>query len=121
MFAVGTSDGLFTLEGSGSHWTLSQKTTPGKSPIPRTGGGFRRLGDSPHASVNAVDWLSRKVIACGLRNSAVFLHDLRSDASAVRLQHTHSVTKIRRVDEYRLVVGGYSSVCTSQTRILTVC
>jgi hypothetical protein len=109
LFAIGTSDGLHTLEGFGSHWTLSQKPFPGES---TTGSqNFRRHGNSSHASVNAVEWLSSDVIASGLRNSTVFLHDLRSGGSATRLKHPHSVSKIRKVDEYRMVVGGYNSVC----------
>lgn len=113
LFAIGTSDGLHTLEGFGSHWTLSQKPFPNEQ---RTGnGGFRRHGNSSHASVSAVEWLSSDVIASGLRNSTVFLHDLRSGGSATRLQHPHSVTKIRKVDQYRLVVGGHNSVSRSVT------
>lgn len=111
LFAVGTSDGLHTLEGSGDHWTLSQKPLPNEA---NTGHqGFRRHGDSSDACVKAVEWLTSDLIASGLRNSTVFLHDLRSGGSAVRLQHPHSVDKIRKVDPYRLVVGGYNSVILS--------
>ncbi|KAJ5676114.1 hypothetical protein N7462_009011, partial [Penicillium macrosclerotiorum] len=108
LFAIGTSDGLHTLEGLGSHWTLSQKPFPHeKSPGNQ---GFRRHGNSSHASVSAVEWLSTDIIAAGLRNSTVFLHDVRSGGSAMRLQHQHSVTKIRKVDPYRLVVSGHNSL-----------
>lgn len=110
LFAIGTSDGLHTLEGFGSHWTLSQKPFPNEQRS--SSEGFRWRGNSSHASVSAVEWLSSEVIASGLRNSAVFLHDLRSGGSATRLQHPHSVTKIRKVDQYRLVVGGHNSVCS---------
>lgn len=108
LFAIGTSDGLHTLEGFGSHWTLSQKPFPGE--LCADSPNFRRHGNSSHASVNAVEWLSSDVIASGLRNSTIFLHDLRSGGSAARLKHPHSVSKIRKVDEYRMVVGGYNSV-----------
>lgn len=108
LFAVGTSDGLHTLEGFGSHWMLSQKPFPNERLAENEG--FRRHGSSSHASVSAVEWLSSDVIVSGLRNSTVFLHDLRSGGSATRLQHPHSVTKIRKVDQYRLVVGGHNSV-----------
>ncbi|KAJ5670740.1 uncharacterized protein N7477_006103 [Penicillium maclennaniae] len=108
LFAIGTSDGLHTLEGFGSHWTLSQKPFPGE--VSANSPNFRRHGNSTHASVNAVEWLSSDVIASGLRNSTIFLHDLRSGGSAARLKHPHSVSKIRKVDEYRMVVGGYNSL-----------
>lgn len=71
---------------------------------------FRRKPDSSHTNVSAVEWLSSDVIASGLRNSSVFLHDLRSGGSATRLQHPHIVTKIRKLDPYRLMVAGYNSV-----------
>lgn len=57
-----------------------------------------------------MEWLSSDVIASGLRNSTIFLHDLRSGGSAARLQHPHSVSKIRKVDEYRIVAAGHNSV-----------
>ncbi|KAJ5820376.1 hypothetical protein N7474_005967 [Penicillium riverlandense] len=105
LFAIGTSDGLHTLEGFGSHWTLSQKPFPGD-----TKPGSHRRSDSSHASVTAVEWLSQDVIASGLKDSTVFLHDLRSGGSATRLQHPHFVSKIRRIDPYRLVVAGHNSL-----------
>lgn len=115
LFAVGTSNGLHTLEGFGSHWTVSQKPFPNDVNARRHGNeqGFREHGNSSHASVNTVEWLSSNVIASGMRDSSVFLHDLRSGGSAARLQHPHSVTKIRKVDSYRLVASGYNSVCLS--------
>jgi len=105
LFAVGTSNGLHTLEGFGSHWTVSQKPFPNDAGSRKHGNqqGFREHGNSSHSSVNAVEWLSGDVIASGMRNSSVFLHDLRSGGSATRLQHPHSVTKIRKIDPYRLV------------------
>ena len=51
------------------------------------------------------------MIASGLKNSTVFLHDVRSQGTATRLQHPHAVSKIRKVDSYRLVVAGQKSVC----------
>ncbi len=108
LFALGTSDGLHTLEGEHSYWTISQM------PLPRGAShqtpGFRRYGNSSHASVQAVEWLSPDVIASGLRNSTVFLYDLRSNESSLRLQHAQSVTKIRKVDSWRIVVGGHNTV-----------
>lgn len=67
-----------------------------------------------------MEWLSSDVIASGLRNSTVFLHDLRSGGSAVRLQHPHAVSKIRKVDEYRMVVAGHNSVCNQQVLFILV-
>lgn len=105
LFAIGTSEGLYTVEGYGSHWTLCHKPFPmGETEK------FRRKPDSSHTNVSAVEWLSSDVIASGLRNSSVFLHDLRSGGSATRLQHSHIVTKIRKLDPYRLMVAGYNSV-----------
>lgn len=105
---MGTSDGLHTLEGFGSHWTLSKKPFPNDvisgQPV------LRKRVDSSHALVTSVEWLSSTVIASGLKDSAIFLHDLRSGGSATRLQHTHSVAKIRKVDPYRLVAAGQNSV-----------
>ncbi|KAF3387144.1 hypothetical protein F1880_001246 [Penicillium rolfsii] len=108
LFAIGTSDGLHTLEGYSSHWTLSQKPFPNEA-ANRTQG-FRRHGNSSHASVQAVEWLSSDVIASGLRNSTVFLYDVRTGDASLRLQHSQSVTKIRKVDPWRIVVGGHNSV-----------
>ncbi|CEJ56648.1 hypothetical protein PMG11_02849 [Penicillium brasilianum] len=108
LFAVGTSDGLHTLEGQSSYWSLSQKPLPKEQS--NRGPGFRRHGNSSHASVQAVEWLSSDVIASGLRNSSVFLYDVRSGENSLRLQHSQSVTKIRKVDLWRIVVGGYNSV-----------
>ncbi|KAJ5101229.1 hypothetical protein NUU61_003451 [Penicillium alfredii] len=101
LFAIGTSDGLHTLEGLESRWTLSQKPFPDD---------FHPPGDSSHANVTAVEWLSSNIIASGLKDSTIFLHDLRSGGSASRIQHTHSVFKIRKIDPYRLVVAGIQSL-----------
>ncbi|KAJ5892197.1 uncharacterized protein N7473_008425 [Penicillium subrubescens] len=108
LFAIGTSDGLHTLEGYSSHWTLSQKPFPNEKANQTQG--FRRHGNSSHASVQAVEWLSSDVIASGLRNSTVFLYDVRTGDTSLRLQHSQSVTKIRKVDPWRIVVGGHNSV-----------
>lgn len=108
LFAVGTSDGLYTVEGVGYRWTLSKKPFPNNVLTGRPVSN-RHIGSS-HAVVTSVEWLSSDVIACGLKDSAVFLHDLRSGGTATRLQHPHSVSKIRRVDSYRLVVAGQKSL-----------
>ncbi|OJJ86746.1 uncharacterized protein ASPGLDRAFT_23900 [Aspergillus glaucus CBS 516.65] len=99
LFAIGTSDGLQILTGQGSHWSLS------KAPFPDDRGHWR-------SQVNAVEWLSGDVIAAGCRDSSVFLHDLRSGGSAVRLWHPGAVAVggVRRVDEWRVVVGSYNSL-----------
>ncbi|KAJ5916193.1 hypothetical protein N7504_000208 [Penicillium tannophilum] len=105
LFAVGTSEGLHTLEGSRDRWTYSNK------PYPQDGiQKFSRRPDSSHACVTAVGWLSTNVIASGLRDSTVFLHDLRSNSSAARLQHPHTVSKLLRVDEHRIVVAGHDTL-----------
>ncbi|KAE8152452.1 hypothetical protein BDV25DRAFT_137901 [Aspergillus avenaceus] len=108
LFAIGTSDGLHTLEGFGSYWALSKKSFSSDvftgKPI------LHRRVDSSHALVTSVEWLSADVIAAGLKDSAIFLHDLRSGGTATRLQHPHAVSKIKRVDPYRLVVAGINSL-----------
>ncbi|KAL4929257.1 uncharacterized protein BDV17DRAFT_262203 [Aspergillus undulatus] len=108
-FAVGTSDGLYTVEGHGSYWALSKKPFPNDSDK-SLGNPKRRRTDSSHALITAVDWLSPDVIAAGLKDSTIFLHDIRSGGSAARLQHPHAVTKIRNLDEYRIVVAGVNSL-----------
>ena len=62
--------------------------------------------ESSHVEVTSVEWLSENVVAGGLRDSTVFLHDFRSNASATRLKHPSTVTGMRRVDEWRFVVRG---------------
>ncbi|KAL5052109.1 hypothetical protein BDW71DRAFT_5381 [Aspergillus fruticulosus] len=106
-FAVGTSDGLYTLEGFGSYWTLSKKPFPDDR---SSGNPKKRRTDSSHALITAVEWLSSDVIAAGLKDSTIFLHDVRSGGSAARLQHPHAVTKIRKLDPYRIVVAGIKSL-----------
>ena len=108
LFAIGTSHGLHTLEGLTSMWTVSQKSFSRKRSSDARG--FRRHGNASHDSVQAVEWLSSDVIASGLRNSNLYLYDIRNGGSALRLQHSQSVTKIRRVDPWRIVVGGYNTV-----------
>ncbi|KAL4763534.1 uncharacterized protein BDW70DRAFT_13786 [Aspergillus foveolatus] len=106
-FAVGTSDGLYTLEGFGSYWTLSKKPFPNDK---LSGNPKKRRTDSSHALITAVEWLSSDVIAAGLKDSTIFLHDVRSGGSATRLQNPHAVTKIRKLDPYRIVVAGINSL-----------
>ncbi|KAH1955857.1 hypothetical protein KXV37_006723 [Aspergillus fumigatus] len=108
LFAIGTSDGLYTLEGLGSFWTLSRK--PFANDVSNGKTNFHRRADSSHALVTSVEWLSSTVIAAGLKDSTVFLHDLRSGGTATRLQHPHAITKIRNLDSYRIVVAGINSL-----------
>ncbi|KAJ5925595.1 hypothetical protein N7454_008234 [Penicillium verhagenii] len=103
LFAIGTSRGVATLEGELDRWTVSNK------PFPQgADNDFARRADSSHACVTAVDWLSTNVIAAGMRDSTVILHDLRSFYSASRLQHPETVSKIVRVSEHCLAVAGPS-------------
>ncbi|KAJ9192478.1 hypothetical protein DTO027B5_5498 [Paecilomyces variotii] len=108
LFAVGTSDGLHTLEGIGYGWSLSPKPFPSPENTP-----LDAIPPRPkhsHASVMSVEWLTSEVIVSGLRDSSIFFHDLRSRGTVTRLQHNRSVAKIRKVDEYRLVVSGRQSL-----------
>ncbi|KAL1981019.1 hypothetical protein VTN96DRAFT_3243 [Rasamsonia emersonii] len=93
-WAIGTSDGLHVMEGQQGHWVLGKRRMPGG-----------RAWD-----ITAVEWLTSDVIVSGLRNSAILLYDIRSNGWSERLQHAHSVAKVRKVDEYRLVVAGYKSL-----------
>lgn len=61
------------------------------------------------------------MIASGLRNSIVFLHDTRSGGSAARLQHQFPVSNIRRIDDHRIVVTGHTSVSRSIQICIFVC
>lgn len=109
LFAVGTSEGLHTLEGIGYGWSLSPKPFPHPENTP-----LDTIPPRPkhsHASVMSVEWLTSDVIVSGLRDSSIFFHDLRSRGTVTRLQHNRSVAKIRKVDEYRLAVSGRQSVC----------
>lgn len=110
-FAIGTSEGLHTLEGTSSHWSLSKKPFKGNTVSTHTSRRSDR-SQSKH-SVHAVEWMSQDVIAAGQKNSKIFLHDLRSGGSATRLQHNDSVMEMKQMDEYRLVAAGPRSVCSS--------
>lgn len=107
-FAIGTSEGLHTLEGTSSHWTLSKKPFKGNILPTRTRAPPKH---SSQRSVHAVEWMSQDVIAAGQKNSNIFLHDMRSGGSATRLRHNDAVMEMKQMDEYRLVAAGPSSVC----------
>ncbi|KAJ5373052.1 hypothetical protein N7517_005058 [Penicillium concentricum] len=107
-FAIGTSEGLHTLEGSNSHWSLSKK--PFKGNAVSTSNRRRSENNQSKTSVHAVEWMSPDLIAAGQKNSKIFLHDLRSGGSATRLQHNDAVMDMKRMDEHRLVAAGPSSL-----------
>ncbi|CDM27484.1 hypothetical protein DTO013E5_2779 [Penicillium roqueforti] len=106
-FAIGTSEGLHTLEGTSSHWTLSKKPFKGNILPTRTRAPPKH---SSQRSVHAVEWMSQDVIAAGQKNSNIFLHDMRSGGSATRLRHNDAVMEMKQMDEYRLVAAGPSSL-----------
>ena len=112
VFALGTSHGLHILRAEGTYWSLTNHTVPYSKHF-----GLQidqQLGsDSTHVQVTSVEWLSGEVVAAGLRDSTVFLHDLRSNGCATRLKHPSAVTEIKKVDEWRIVVGGFGSVYLS--------
>ncbi|KAJ5787071.1 hypothetical protein N7457_002061 [Penicillium paradoxum] len=103
-FAIGTSEGLHTLEATGNHWVLSKK--PFKGETLRPSSDFREN----HSNVHAVEWLSQNLIAAGQKNRKVFLHDLRSKGSATRFMHNDAVMEIKKMDEYRLLAAGPTSL-----------
>lgn len=59
--------------------------------------------------VTAVEWLNPKTVMAGLNNSAVAFCDTRIDRSAMRLQTPHAVTKLLKLDDCRVIVGGRDS------------
>jgi hypothetical protein len=105
-WAIGTSDGLHTLEGQQGEWTLSRT----RMPYPEVPSGTSRERKRMLPDITTVEWLTPDVVISGLRNSAILFHDLRSGGWVGRLQHAHSVSKIRKIDDYRLVVAGFKSV-----------
>ncbi|ODH24189.1 hypothetical protein ACO22_05333 [Paracoccidioides brasiliensis] len=88
IFAAGKSNELLLVTGIESSWNI------------------RSFKMSPCADVMAVEWLAPQVVVTGLKNSLVRLYDLRSRDTASRLQHPHGVYKIRKVDDWRIVVAG---------------
>ncbi|OAX82183.1 hypothetical protein ACJ72_03468 [Emergomyces africanus] len=88
IFAAGKSNDLLLITGVESYWST------------------RTVKMSVTADVMAVEWLTPRVVMSGMANSLVQFHDLRSRDTASRLQHPHGVYKIRRVDEWRVVVAG---------------
>ncbi|KAL2013391.1 hypothetical protein VTN00DRAFT_916 [Thermoascus crustaceus] len=107
-FAIGTSQGLHTLEGVGYRWNLEKKQLPPNAisgkPAPF------RYKESSHSTVMSVEWLTSDVIVSGLLDSSIFFHDIRSGGTVTRLQHPHAASKIRKIDPYRLVVAGHKSL-----------
>ena len=92
-FAIGTSDGLYTVQQvAGTEWEL-YGIHPGNK-----------------MDVTAVGFYQDTLIAAGMRNSAIFLHDMRSRGSAMSLQHTERVEKICHVHGYLVLAAGPTSV-----------
>ncbi|KLJ13007.1 hypothetical protein EMPG_12033 [Blastomyces silverae] len=88
IFVVGKSSDLLFITGIDSQWntqTVRMRNT---------------------ADIMAVEWLTPRVVMAGMTNSLVQFYDLRSQDTATRLQHPHGVYKIRKVDEWRIVVAG---------------
>lgn len=109
VFALGTSHGLHILRGQDAHWSLMGYTVPYADRF-NLDIDKQSQSDSTHVQVTSVEWLSETVVAAGLRDSTVFLHDFRSDASATRLKNPSAVSGIKKLDPWRLVVRGVDSV-----------
>ncbi|EGE85889.2 hypothetical protein BDDG_08834 [Blastomyces dermatitidis ATCC 18188] len=88
IFVVGKSSNLLFITGIDSHWNTQTVRMPNT------------------ADIMAVEWLTPRVVMAGMTNSLVQFYDLRSQDTATRLQHPHGVYKIRKVDEWRIVVAG---------------
>ncbi|KAJ5584666.1 uncharacterized protein N7459_004466 [Penicillium hispanicum] len=98
-FAVGTSDGLYMLENHhGVDWELHRCEHP--SIVSRRSG---------RSDVTAVGFYQDTLVAAGMRNSAILLHDMRSKDSAMVLQHTERVDKVCHIHGYLLMAAGPTS------------
>ncbi|OKL57078.1 hypothetical protein UA08_07670 [Talaromyces atroroseus] len=111
LFAIGTSDGLYTVAVNPDRLTLTRAHIP----IPQKSGGRRNFSNNKQISANSmnlisVEWLSETVIASGFRNSSLYLSDLRSNGHSRRIKHPHPIEQIRKIDDYRLVCAGYESL-----------
>ncbi|KAJ5143736.1 uncharacterized protein N7515_002523 [Penicillium bovifimosum] len=106
-FAIGTSEGLHTLEATDNSWVLYKKPYNGGTELDNGKGSKYRKHKK---SVHAVEWLSPTVIAAGQKSCRIFLHDLRSAGSVTRLRHNDSVMDMKCMDEHRLVAAGPSSL-----------
>ncbi|KAI9760848.1 MAG: hypothetical protein M1835_000088 [Candelina submexicana] len=86
--AIGTSTGMLLLKETNSNWTTVNHALKSKTDI------------------FALEFLSSSTIAAGGRDSSIRFYDQRSSGKALRLRHPSSVTGIRQVDEWRIVVCG---------------
>lgn len=105
MFAIGTSEGVYTVRSNQAQWHLNRRPFAHGDSMQHGARKQKRSSDTL-----AIEWLGPNVVASGLRNSSINLGDIRSGGQVTRLQHPHSVRQIRKVDEYRIVVAGYQSV-----------
>ncbi|KAI9699341.1 MAG: hypothetical protein M1836_002951 [Candelina mexicana] len=85
--AIGTSTGVLLLKETSSNWTVNHAL-------------------KSKTDIFALEFLSSSTIAAGGRDSSIRLYDQRSSGKALRLRHPSSVTGIRQVDEWRIVVCG---------------
>ncbi|KAK2746228.1 hypothetical protein FQN57_003350 [Myotisia sp. PD_48] len=58
------------------------------------------------ADITALDWLGDNVVIAGLRNSLITLHDIRCKSSAWRMNHSHGIQAVKKVDDTKIVVAG---------------
>ncbi|KAI9713365.1 MAG: hypothetical protein M1812_006643 [Candelaria pacifica] len=85
--AIGTSTGVLLLKETDNNWTESRAL-------------------KSNTDIFALEFLSPSTIAAGGRDSSIQLYDQRSSGKALRLRHPSSVTGIRQVDDWRVVVCG---------------
>ncbi|KAH8691129.1 hypothetical protein BGW36DRAFT_387733 [Talaromyces proteolyticus] len=107
--AVGTSDGLRTFD-----MNTGNPPSVKKWDISLFGG--RQKSKRPAMDLLAVDWLSPTVIASGFRNSVLCLSDLRSGGHSKRIRHPCSIEQVKKVDDHRVVLAGYRSMCMYDLR-----
>jgi hypothetical protein len=121
LFAIGTSDGLYTVAVNPDRLTLTRAHIP----IPQKASGRKNFNSNKQVSTNSmnlisVEWLSGTVIASGFRNSYLYLSDLRSNGHSKRIKHPHPIEQIRKIDDYRLVLAGYKSVRSGLNEIAVI-
>jgi hypothetical protein len=99
--AFGTPDGVLVFEAFGRLTDMHS--------------GFQCDWDdvaNTYSDVISLEWMSRDIIAAGLRNSGIILHDRRANGTVIRLRHSGSVIRLARANESgtRLVACGIPSV-----------
>jgi WD40 repeat protein len=77
---------------------------------PRVSGWRQEEGKSTGSDLLAIDWLSRNLLAAGLRDGTVALYDVRARQGVKRMRHSGGVLNLKRADrDTRFVCTGMGS------------